>query len=251
MSVNKFIGIIPARYASTRFPGKPLVDIMGKTMIQRVYEQAKKRNRLERVIVATDNELIYKTVQDFGGEVLMTSAEHPSGTDRCAEVSEQLGLNKDAKTVIINIQGDEPFIDPTQIDLLCTCFNQELVNIATLVRKFSNSEDVASANTIKVALAKSGKALYFSRAAIPFDREASLVFDFKNYHQHIGIYAYRSPTLAALTQLQPSFLENIEKLEQLRWLENGYEIFTTLSKHESWSVDTPDDLKKMLQRLQD
>jgi 3-deoxy-manno-octulosonate cytidylyltransferase (CMP-KDO synthetase) len=250
MSVNKFIGIIPARYASTRFPGKPLVDILGKTMIQRVYEQAKKSNRLERVIVATDNELIYKTVQDFGGEVLMTSAEHPSGTDRCAEVSEQLGLSNDSKTVIINIQGDEPFIDPTQIDLLCSCFNQDAVNIATLVRKFSNTEDVASANTIKVALAKSGKALYFSRAVIPFDREAGLGFDFNNFHQHIGIYAYRAQTLGALTKLEPSFLENTEKLEQLRWLENGYEIFTSLSNHESWSVDTPEDLKKMLQRLQ-
>jgi 3-deoxy-manno-octulosonate cytidylyltransferase (CMP-KDO synthetase) len=180
----------------------------------------------------------------------MTSAEHPSGTDRCAEVSEQLGLNNDAKTVIINIQGDEPFIEPSQIDLLCSCFNQEMVHIATLVRKFSSTEDVASANTIKVALAKSGKALYFSRAVIPFDREAALAFDFKNYHQHIGIYAYRAQTLAAITQLQPSFLENTEKLEQLRWLENGYEIFTSISNHESWSVDTPEDLKKMLQRLQ-
>jgi len=134
---------------------------------------------------------------------------------------------------------------------LCSCFNQEAVHIATLVRKFSNTEDVASANTIKVALAKSGKALYFSRAAIPFDREAGLDFDFNNYHQHIGIYAYRAQTLEAITKLQPSFLENTEKLEQLRWLENGYEIFTCLSNHESWSVDTPEDLKKMLQRLQD
>jgi len=250
MSVNKFIGIIPARYASSRFPGKPLVDIMGKTMIERVYEQAKKSTRLERVIVATDSELIYQAVLAFGGEVALTKEEHPSGTDRCAEVSQKLGWSQEANTVIINIQGDEPFIEPTQIDLLCTCFSEEAVKIATLVRKFSSAEDVVSPNTIKVALAKSGKALYFSRAAIPFIRDAALDVDYKHYNQHIGIYAYRAETLVALTHLKPSFLENTEKLEQLRWLENGYEIYTAHSIHESWSVDTPEDLKKMLQRLQ-
>lgn len=239
------IGVIPARYASTRFPGKPLVEIMGKTMIRRVYEQALKCSQLNRVVVATDDDRIAAEVQSFGGEFLMTSSLHPSGTDRCAETARLLQLSNN--DVVINIQGDEPFIDPAQIATLCGCFQDESVELATLVKSFRQAEDVRSANTIKVALNKQQYALYFSRAVIPFTREvpADGIMPLETYIQHIGIYGYRASTLQSIAQLEPSFLENTEKLEQLRWLENGYKIYTARSEHDSFSVDSPEDLIKI------
>jgi len=249
--MNRFptIGIIPARYASTRFPGKPLVDILGKTMICRVYEQAS-ASKLDKVYVATDDHRIADEMIAHGAEVIMTSPDHPSGTDRCAEVIAKLGEEIDERSVIINIQGDEPFIDPDQIDLLVSCFEKPDVNIATLVRKFSNSEDILNPNTIKVVKAVDDFALYFSRSTVPFERDGNAGNPSpENYFQHIGLYGYRAGTLATLATLAPSKLELAEKLEQLRWLENGYKIMTALSDHESWSVDSPEDLEKMLRRF--
>jgi 3-deoxy-manno-octulosonate cytidylyltransferase (CMP-KDO synthetase) len=239
------IGIIPARFASSRFPGKPLVDIGGKPMIQRVYEQAKKSSLLNRVLVATDDERIAQVIQDFGGEVRMTRSEHPSGTDRCAEVAMAEGLLK--SDVVINIQGDEPFIAPEQIDTLCSLFLNPEVQIATLYKSFSTFEESANPNSIKLVTDAYGKALYFSRAAIPFSRSGNInIHDLK---QHIGIYGYRAGVLSQLSALAPSMLEQTEMLEQLRWLENGYSIQTARSEHSSWSIDTPDDLKKVIEHF--
>jgi 3-deoxy-manno-octulosonate cytidylyltransferase (CMP-KDO synthetase) len=239
------IGVIPARFASTRFPGKPLVEILGKTMIRRVYEQAVKCDQLNRVVVATDDDRIASEVHSFGGEFVMTSSLHPSGTDRCAETARILDLSD--TDVIINIQGDEPFIDPGQIATLCSCFEDEKVELATLVKSFRQAEDVHRDSSIKVVLDKQQYALYFSRAVIPFAREfpADGEIPLETYVQHIGIYGYRASTLQKIAQLPPSFLENTEKLEQLRWLENGYRILTARSEHESFSVDTPEDLIKI------
>ncbi|MBX7203128.1 MAG: 3-deoxy-manno-octulosonate cytidylyltransferase [Bacteroidia bacterium] len=249
MQKRKFLGIIPARYASSRFPGKPLVDILGKTMIRRVYEQASQCRSLDQVVVATDDEQIAAEVQSFGGQVVMTSADHPSGTDRCAEVVAKTGTAPDS--IIINIQGDEPFIDPEQIDLLCTCFHQPEVELATLVRRFSSGNDILNPNTIKVVLDTQGFALYFSRLPIPFERDArqGMLPDVNAHFQHIGLYGYRAATLLEVAKLPPSKLESTEKLEQLRWLEHGYRIMTALSEHESWSVDAPEDLKKIYARF--
>lgn len=239
------VGVIPARYASTRFPGKPLVNILGKTMIRRVYEQAIKCSRLNRVVVATDDDRIASEVNSFGGEFVMTSPSHPSGTDRCAETARILKLSD--TDVIINIQGDEPFIDPEQIATLCSCFDNDSVELATLVKSFQQAEEVHRDSTIKVVLDKQQYALYFSRAVIPFTREVPKdgKVPLETYVQHIGIYGYRASVLQKVAQLPPSFLENTEKLEQLRWLENGYRILTARSEHESFSVDTPEDLIKI------
>jgi 3-deoxy-manno-octulosonate cytidylyltransferase (CMP-KDO synthetase) len=245
------IGIIPSRFASSRFPGKPLAEILGKTMIQRVYEQAVASKSLSRVIVATDDDRIADEVRRFGGEVQMTRSDHPSGTDRCAEVVQLLGDEIQEDGVIINIQGDEPFIDPAQIDLLCGCFDAYEVQLGTLVRQFSNGEEILSPNAIKVVRDLSGYALYFSRLPIPFERDSrqGVLPDSHKHLQHIGLYGYRARTLLEIAKLPTSSLEMIEKLEQLRWLENGYKIKTALSEHESWSVDTPDDLKKIYARF--
>lgn len=249
MLSRKFLGIIPARYASSRFPGKPLADILGKTMIRRVYEQAAQCRSLARVVVATDDEQIAAEVEGFGGEVVMTAANHPSGTDRCAEVVRILRPEPD--DVVINIQGDEPFIDPEQIDLLCASFHQPDVELATLIRAFSSGNDVLNPNNIKVVIDKNGYALYFSRLPIPFERDArqGMLPDVSAHYQHIGLYGYKAATLLEIAALPPSRLETTEKLEQLRWLENGYRIMTSLSEHESWSVDAPEDLKKIYARF--
>ena len=251
MQTPHYIGIIPARYASSRFPGKPLVEILGKTMIRRVVEQALQSKSLHRVIVATDDARIEAEVRSFGGEVVMTSMEHPSGTDRCAEVIRLLGDAVPADAVVINIQGDEPFIDPGQIDVLCRCFDDQAVELGTLLRRFSHGEDVLNPNMIKVVRDVNGYGLYFSRLPIPFERDATQgsLPDLTAHFQHIGLYGYRANTLLKIAQLPPSFLELTEKLEQLRWIENGYRIMTALSEHESWSVDTPEDLKKMQSRF--
>jgi 3-deoxy-manno-octulosonate cytidylyltransferase (CMP-KDO synthetase) len=236
------IGIIPSRYGSSRFPGKPLVDIMGKSMIQRVYEQAVKANKLQAVYVATDDERIKKHVENFGGKVVMTAGHHPSGTDRCREAIEKINLPCD---VIINIQGDEPFIQPEQINNLAQCFVDEQVHIATLIRPVNDIEPIRNDNRIKVVIDKNHFALYFSRSVIPYVKNIDTAGENQTlkFYQHIGLYAYRHHILTQITQLKPSMLEQAESLEQLRWLENGYRIKTIFTEHESYSVDTPQDLQ--------
>lgn len=241
-----FLGIIPARYASSRFPGKPLVDIMGKTMIQRVYEQVSKSSVLKKIVIATDDERIKQHVEGFGGNVALTSANHPTGTDRCCEVLQKEKENWD---VVINIQGDEPFIDPKQIDLLCSCFtSQKNVQLATLIKKLHSVEALTNENTIKVIVKKNGEAIYFSRSPLPHHR-ALPVNEWMNKHtyfKHIGIYGYNADVLKEITKLPQSSLELVESLEQLRWLENGYTIQTATTEVESQSIDTPADLEKIL-----
>lgn len=240
----KIVGIIPSRFASTRFPGKPLVEISGKTMIQRVYEQAKKAKALTDVIVATDDKRIEKHIMSFGGNVVMTKSTHKSGTDRCAEAVKKIYRDFD---VAINIQGDEPFIHPQQIDELAKCFYDKNTELATLVKPIENSEDIFNPNRIKVVLDKNKNALYFSRSPIPFCKQAEQKNCHKThiYYKHIGIYGYRISTLKKITKLKPSSLEISESLEQLRWIENGYKIKARLTKYESVSIDAPDDLKKI------
>jgi 3-deoxy-manno-octulosonate cytidylyltransferase (CMP-KDO synthetase) len=238
-------GIIPARYASTRFPGKPLAILGNRSMIQRVYEQASKS--LEIVYVATDDERIKKAVLDFGGKVIMTSPDHTSGTDRCSEAVSVIESETDSQIdVVINIQGDEPFIRPVQIDLLASCFNDDTVEIATLIRKVLPGEDLLNINQPKVVINVKGDAMYFSRAAIPFlrDVEMNKWASRHTYFKHLGIYAYRTDTLKKLTSLQRSSLEIAESLEQNRWLENGFRIQTAVTEWESIGVDTPEDLER-------
>lgn len=245
----KFIGIIPARYASTRFPGKPLADMKGKYMIQRVYEQVRKI--LDNVCVATDDDRIFNAVKSFGGNVVMTSAEQRSGTDRCFEAYNRLGGNED---VIINIQGDEPFIKPEQIESLIACFDSPQTQIATLVRPFEATEGyeaLANPNSPKVILNDKNEALYFSRSIIPYMRNISPEQwpDKHVYYKHIGMYGYRADILSQITQLPQSSLEIAESLEQLRWLQNGYTIKVGITTQETIGIDTPDDLQKALTLL--
>jgi 3-deoxy-manno-octulosonate cytidylyltransferase (CMP-KDO synthetase) len=241
----KIIGIIPARFASTRFPGKPLIEIEGRSMLQRVYEQAKKSKLLNDVIVATDDNRIEAHVKKFGGKVVMTSSKHKSGTDRCAEAIKRSGNKFD---VAINIQGDEPFIKPQQIDLVCACFRSKNVEIATLIKKINGPEELLNANIPKVIINKNKQAIYFSRTAIPFYRNSGDADEWLKkhiYYKHIGIYGYKTAVLKEITQLKQSSLELAESLEQLRWIENGYKIFTAVTTHESLAIDTPKDLKKI------
>jgi 3-deoxy-manno-octulosonate cytidylyltransferase (CMP-KDO synthetase) len=294
----KILGVIPARFASTRFPGKPLVDINGKTMIQRVYEQAKKCKSLARVVVATDDERIFQHVQSFGGEAIMTAATHQSGTDRCAEVVEKLNfeiqtshLDSDEAvvfdkitpkyagifTAVINIQGDEPFIQPEQIEKVVEILrgpilikNEKLriktdedveitsnvkhqasnalnFDIATLAKRIDNQGDIENPNVVKAVFGEGGRGVYFSRSPIPFLRN----MDKKDwatsgqFFKHIGLYGYKTNVLLALAQLPPSRLEGLESLEQLRWLENGYAIGIAETDLETIGIDTPEDLKKV------
>lgn len=240
----KIIGIIPARFASTRFPGKPLVDIGGKSMIQRVYEQAKKAKSLSDVVVATDDERIETHVKSFGGNVVITKSLHQSGTDRCYEAIIKYAATAD---IVINIQGDEPFIAPEQIDLVASCFNESTTNIATLVKKITIQEELTNNNTPKVVLNKNKEAIYFSRQTIPYIRGKALTEWLTEhvFYKHIGIYAYRVSVLKELTSLAISSLEKAEALEQLRWIENGYKIKVEITDFESIAVDTPEDLKKL------
>ncbi len=243
----KFIGIIPARYASTRFPGKPLADMNGKPMIRRVYEQVE--GELDAVWVATDDERIEQAVRDFGGRVVMTSDRHRSGTDRCYEAYTKVGSGYD---VIINIQGDEPFIQPAQIRTLKDCFADPSVEIATLVKPFGPDDDfekdLFNPNSPKVVLNKQGEAMYFSRSVIPYVRGKQYTqwLAAHTYYKHIGLYAYRAETLRAITRLEPSPLEKAESLEQLRWLENGYKIKAGITSQETIGIDTPEDMEKAL-----
>ena len=242
---TRFAGIIPARYASSRFPGKPLALLGNLPVIQRVYEQALKS--LEIVFVATDDERIKETVLAFGGKVIMTSPDHKSGTDRCSEavfkIESETGLKID---IVINIQGDDPFIKPEQIDLLKSCFEDDSVEIATLIRKVMPLEDLSNINETKVVITKKGDAIYFSRAIIPFLRDIEMnEWPLKHdFYKHLGIYAYRTDALMKLTALKRSSLEIAESLEQNRWIENGYRIRTALTDWESIGIDTPEDLDR-------
>ena len=240
----KALGIIPSRYASTRFPGKPLIDIGGKTMIQRVYEQAKKASSLSEVVVATDDEKIFEHITSFGGNVVMTASSHESGTDRCAEVLEKINGDFD---VVINIQGDEPFINPEQINQLLACFKDDKTDIATLIKKIDSEEELFNPNRPKVAVDKNSFATMFSRNAIPqlINIAKSEWFTKQDFFKHIGIYGYRSIVLKEISQLPPSPLEIKERLEQLRWIENGYKIKVAITSFEAIAIDTPADLEKI------
>ena len=237
----RILGIIPARYASTRFPGKPLALIGGLPMIQRVYAQAALTPELSGLIVATDDIRIADAVRSFGGACLMTGDGHASGTDRCAEALLLSGGRYDA---VVNIQGDEPFIRPGQISHLCQLISAEGAEIATLAREIYDPTELNNPNLPKVVIGADGRALYFSRQAIPYLRgyPAEEWCDHHHYYKHIGIYAYRSEVLQKITALSPGRLEQAESLEQLRWLENGYSIHTGITDSETIAVDTPDDL---------
>lgn len=239
------VGIIPARYASTRFPGKPLIEINGKSMLQRVYEQAAKSKSLSKVVVATDDERIIHHVKNFGGEAVMTAAHHPSGTDRCWDALQQLEENFQ---YVINIQGDEPFIEPEQIDELANELKDGTIELATQMIAVDNHEILFDRGEVKIVLNTNNEALYFSRMVIPFIKGV----DEKEWHQHhtyyrhVGMYAYRKDVLEKITKLPVSSLEKAESLEQLRWIENGFKIKCVTTKYESHCIDTPEDLEKVL-----
>ncbi len=255
---NKKVGIIPARFASTRFPGKPLIEIDGKSMIQRVYEQCCKSD-LDMAIVATDDQRIKSHVEKFGGNVIMTKTTHQTGTDRCAEVAENL-LEAE---VILNVQGDEPFIDPNDINKVITLLTAKKYEIATLAKQMDNYRELENPNVVKVVFAKNNQALFFSRAPIPYDRNklldkspassksiAGVMMDGQlKYFRHIGLYGFQKQTLLQVAKLPQSDLEKTESLEQLRWLENGYKIGIDITTSDSISVDTPEDLQDILEKL--
>ncbi len=242
--IMKFIGIIPARYTSTRFPGKPLAMLGGKTVIQRVYEQVE--GVLDKTYVATDDERIEAAVKDFGGKVVMTSVHHKSGTDRCYEAYCKVGQGYD---VVVNIQGDEPFIQRSQLEALKACFSDDTTRIATLVKPFTPEDGLdalENVNSPKVVVDRQMHALYFSRSVIPFqrNRERKEWLSGHVYYKHIGLYAYRASVLKEITSLPQSPLELAESLEQLRWLENGYVIKVGISEVETIGIDTPQDLER-------
>lgn len=242
----KFIGLIPARYASTRFPGKPLALLGGKPVIQRVYEQV--TSVLDDACVATDDERIYNYVKEFGGKVVMTRTDHKSGTDRIEEAIEKIGGDYD---VIVNIQGDEPFIQRSQIETVCSCFDDEETQIATLGKPFTSMDAVANPNSPKIVVDNNNFAMYFSRSIIPFVRgkEQTEWLDHYPFLKHLGIYAYRREVLRKITQLPQSSLEIAESLEQLRWLQNGFKIKVGLTDIETVGIDTPEDLERAEREL--
>lgn len=240
----KSLAIIPARYASTRFPAKPLATLGGKLIIQRVYEQVKRA--VEDVVVATDDDRIMAAVEAFGGRAVMTSTEHRSGTDRCYEALQKVGGDYD---IIINVQGDEPFIQPEQIRSLVSCFEDEATDIATLVKPFTAEDGIEALenpNSPKVVISRDMKAIYFSRSVIPYIREVERTewLTKHTFYKHIGMYAFRAKTLGEVTALAQSSLELSEKLEQLRWLESGYRIGVGITNIETIGIDTPDDLRR-------
>lgn len=239
----KILGVIPARFASSRFPGKPLADLLGKSMVQRVYMQCKKSKRLNEIVVATDHQQIFDHVIGFGGNACLTSDQHPSGTDRCCEA---LQLQKSPFDFVINIQGDEPFINPQQIDLLCASL-ESTTELATLIQKIISTDQILSANEAKVVVGKNKEALYFSRSPIPFVQKANQKdwLTRTTFYRHVGLYAYREDILKKITQLPVSELEKAESLEQLRWIENGFKIKTVETDiEEGMCIDTPEDLEK-------
>jgi 3-deoxy-manno-octulosonate cytidylyltransferase (CMP-KDO synthetase) len=248
----KILGVIPSRYESSRFPGKPLAMINGKSMIQRVYEQVKKSSKITDVIVATDDERILNHIADFDGKAIMTSSSHLNGTSRCYEVFEKANIEKAGfYEAVVNIQGDEPFINPEQIDRVCETLIQQKAGIATLAKKIEDDDELFSPNTVKVVFDNSKKALYFSRNPIPFLRSFKKEDWLKNatFYKHIGIYGFLAITLNQIMELKPSNLELTESLEQLRWLENGLDIGIDLTNYESVGIDTPEDLKKLINNI--
>jgi 3-deoxy-manno-octulosonate cytidylyltransferase (CMP-KDO synthetase) len=245
--MSAILGIIPARFASTRFPGKPLADIAGKSMIQRVVEQAKKASSLQKVVVATDDQRIFEHVQALGHEAVMTSPTHPTGTDRCKEVVEKVNGNFD---YAINIQGDEPFIQPQQIDLLAECLDGK-TELATLVKKIEDYETLVNPNAVRVIINAMNEAIYFTRETLPHVRgkEKSTWLEHFTYYKHIGIYAYRTDILQKITELPQGKLELAESLEQLRWIENGLKIKVNYTEFETQGIDTPEDLERAVRLL--
>lgn len=249
-----FLAVIPARYASTRFPGKPLALLGGKPVVQRVYEQV--AGVLDDAVVATDDERIRDAVLAFGGKVEMTSPDHRSGTDRCREAYEKVCAREGREyDVVVNVQGDEPFIHPSQLETVMRCFNDPSTDIATLVKPFSKADGLAALenpNSPKVVLDAQSRALYFSRSVIPYlrgvPREEWLARH--TFYKHIGLYAFRSEVLRTVTALPQSPLELAESLEQLRWLENGYRIGVGVSDRETVGIDTPEDLARAEEFLQ-
>ncbi len=246
----KILGVIPARYASTRFPGKPLVVIDGKTMIRRVYEQALKCDKLACVVVATDNEAILNHVRLFGGNVCMTGSHHRSGTERCSEVVEILSRSGEVYDYVINIQGDEPFINPGQIAQVAGCFRNSSTLLATLIKRMTQPVELSNPNIVKVTIDHEGSALLFSRSPIPYTRgtDQASWLSVTSYYKHIGIYGYQAGVLSELVHLPESPLEIAESLEQLRWLEHGFRIQTQITEYESIAVDIPADLLKFTNR---
>lgn len=239
----KVLGIIPARYNSSRFPGKPLIDLKGKTMIQRVYEGALKSEKLSKVIVATDDQRIFDEVKRFGGEVMMTKDSHPSGTDRCGEIASHFS----DIDVVINIQGDEPLVDFRQLNALISAFENENTNIATLGIRDVTLEDINNSNRIKIVVNHQNDALYFSRSPIPnYTNSKGNPLENYPFFRHIGLYAYRKNTLKELVQLEPTKLEMIESLEQLRWLYYGYSIRIVETTIETPNIDVPEDVEKVI-----
>lgn len=242
----KVLGIIPARFGSSRFPGKPLIDLAGKTMIQRVYEGTKKAQLISEVIVATDDQRIYNEVIRFGGKAMMTLERHPSGTDRCGEVAAQFP----GYDIVVNIQGDEPLVDARQLDALLAVFEKPEVQIATLGIKENNQATIENPNRIKVVVNYQQQALYFSRSPIPnFVNASADPFAVYPYLRHIGLYAYRTSVLQELIQLEPTALEKVESLEQLRWLYYGYAIQVVETTIETPNIDVPADVALVLKHL--
>ncbi len=240
------LGIIPARYGSSRFPGKPLIDLKGKTMIERVYEGAAKSDKIEMLVVATDDQRIYDEVKRFGGNVLMTSAEHQTGTDRCAEVARHFPNND----IIINIQGDEPLVDVRQLDQLITAFENPETEIATLGIAAQSMDELMNPNRIKVVVNAKDQALYFSRSCIPnFEMFKSDALDFYPFLRHIGLYAYRSDILQQITELPVTALEKVESLEQLRWLYHRFQISVVRTEIETPNIDVPEDIDNVIAML--
>lgn len=239
----KFLGIIPARYASTRLPGKPLALIQGKPMIQHVYERVKESNTVDKIFIATDDERIMNVAASFGAEAILTSPLHNSGTERCAEVASVIGKNFD---VIINIQGDEPFIEAEHLTALRDLFINDEVQIGSLIKRISSLDELINQNVVKAVKTPEGKALYFSRAVVPYLRNIEEP-DWLHHHpffKHIGMYGYRKETLLKIAQLSPTLLEQAESLEQLRWLENNFTIHLAETFTETLSIDTMEDLIK-------
>lgn len=244
----KVLGIIPARYASSRFPAKVLANLGGKSVLQRVWEQSQKANLLNRVYIATDHEKVAEHAKSFGAEVLMTQENHPSGTDRIAEA---LQLSGESCDVLINIQGDEPFIQPELIDQLAQEFTDAKVDICTAAVPIAKQEDISNPNVVKVVQNHAGNALYFSRSPVPFIRNHPKEnwLNQASFFRHMGIYAYRQKVLKAIVQLPESMLEKAERLEQLRWLEAGYTIRIIQTNDEGIGIDEPKDLDKALKFL--
>jgi 3-deoxy-manno-octulosonate cytidylyltransferase (CMP-KDO synthetase) len=241
------VGIIPARFASTRFPGKPLADILGKSMLQRVYEQSSKSKFLKRVVVATDDERIFDHVKSFGGEVVMTAADHPSGTDRCWDAAQRI---HEEFNYVINVQGDEPFIKPEQIDELASVLDGS-IELATQMVAVNSYDLLTDKGEVKIVLNKNNEAMYFSRSIIPFIKNVDEKdwLEHHTYYRHVGMYAYRKDILKKITKLPVSSLEKAESLEQLRWIENGFKVKCVVTNYDSHCVDTPEDLKKAIDML--